>query len=104
MPNPNSVVTVSFQPIQIITWVVIGLIAGFLAGILVQGRGFRPFTSIAVGLIGALIGGVLFNLFGLNNSISPELQGGITLRYIDMIVAFIGSLLFLAAFGRRRFF
>ena len=89
----NNAVTITFVPQQIVTWLIIGLIAGFLASILVRGRRLGTVSSIVIGLVGALIGGLLFTLLGIQ--VSPELAGGITLRYIDIIIAFIGAVIVL---------
>ncbi|WP_315779236.1 MULTISPECIES: GlsB/YeaQ/YmgE family stress response membrane protein [unclassified Bradyrhizobium] len=76
------------------TWLVVGLIGGGLAGILVKRRraGFRLLTNIGLGCVGALIGGVLFNLFGLFPG-----MGSIVISLRDVIAAFVGSLVLLAA-------
>lgn len=98
----NTPVTVTFVPEQIITWLIIGLVAGFLASILLRGRRYNTLTSIIIGLIGAVIGGFLFNALGI--VVSPNLYSGITIRYIDIIVAFIGAiilLVILSVFWRR---
>lgn len=100
----DAAVTVTFVPQQIVTWLIIGLIAGYLSSLLIRGdRRVSPFTAVAVGLVGALLGGVLFSF--LRIPISPALNDGVTLRYIDIIVAFVGALLFLVVLGgtRRRF-
>ncbi|GIL12547.1 MAG: hypothetical protein BroJett038_12670 [Chloroflexota bacterium] len=90
-------ITVTFVPEQIITWLIIGLIAGLLASILVRGRRFGLWGSILVGLVGALIGGLLFTALGIQ--ISPALTEGITIRYIDILVAFIGAVIVLILVG-----
>jgi uncharacterized membrane protein YeaQ/YmgE (transglycosylase-associated protein family) len=64
----NNAVTVTFVPQQIITWLIIGLIAGFLASILIRGRNVGTVSSIIIGLVGALIGGLLFTLLGIQVS------------------------------------
>jgi uncharacterized membrane protein YeaQ/YmgE (transglycosylase-associated protein family) len=43
----------------IIAWIIIGAIAGWLAGKIVDGTGFGPIMDIVVGVIGAFIGGYL---------------------------------------------
>lgn len=99
----NQPVTVTFVPEYVITWLIVGLIAGFLASILLRGRRYNTATSIIIGLIGAVVGGFLFNALGIQ--VSPALAGGITIRYIDIIVAFIGAIIVLAIVGvfwRRR--
>ncbi len=100
MDNP---VTVTFVPSQIITWIIIGIIAGFLAGVIVRGRRFGLLTSIIIGLVGALIGGFLFTVL----RIQPPafLNGDITIKLSDIIISFVGAvivLLIAGLFYRRR--
>lgn len=98
----NNAVTVTFVPEQVVTWLIIGLIAGFLASVLVRGRRLSTLSSIIIGLVGAVVGGLIFSLLGIQ--VSPALAGGITLRYIDIIIAFIGAVIVLvlaSAFWRR---
>lgn len=45
---------------------IIGAIAGWLAGTLVKGRGFGLIVDIIVGIVGAFIGGWMFGLLGLS--------------------------------------
>jgi len=49
----------------IILFIVIGLIAGWLAGVLVKGGGFGILGDIVVGVLGAVIGGYLFGVVGI---------------------------------------
>jgi uncharacterized membrane protein YeaQ/YmgE (transglycosylase-associated protein family) len=46
-------------------WIVIGLLAGWLAGKLTRGRSFGCLANLLLGLIGAVIGGWLFTLAGI---------------------------------------
>ena len=50
----------------IIAWLIIGAIAGFLAGKIVKGGGFGLVVDIILGIVGAFIGGWLFGLMGLS--------------------------------------
>jgi uncharacterized membrane protein YeaQ/YmgE (transglycosylase-associated protein family) len=50
----------------IIAWVIIGAIAGWLAGTLVKGGGFGLIGDIVVGIVGAFIGGWLSGLLGIS--------------------------------------
>jgi uncharacterized membrane protein YeaQ/YmgE (transglycosylase-associated protein family) len=50
----------------IIAWLLIGAIAGWLAGMLVKGGGFGLIGDIVVGIIGAVLGGWLAGLLGLH--------------------------------------
>ena len=52
----------AFEPRGLISWIIIGLIAGFLAGKLMKGTGYGIVGDIIVGLVGALVGGFLANL------------------------------------------
>ena len=69
----------------IISWILIGLIAGWLAHTLLGGRG-GIFGNIAVGLVGAMFGGFLFEK--LNLQVMPDFWG-------NLITATIGAVLFL---------
>jgi uncharacterized membrane protein YeaQ/YmgE (transglycosylase-associated protein family) len=90
----NQPVTVTFVPEQIVTWLFIGLLAGYLASVLVRGRKMSIGGSIIVGLVGALIGGLIFTL--LQIQVPAALSAGITIRYIDILVSFIGAVIVLA--------
>ena len=46
-------------------WILIGLVAGWLAGLAFRGKGFGCITDIVLGLVGSVIGGWLFNHFGI---------------------------------------
>ena len=85
--------------VELVVWLIVGMLAGSLTGLVVTRKkeGFGRYANLGVGLAGALIGGFLFDLLkidlGLAN-ISVSLQ--------DLLSAFVGSLLFLAAlvYGR----
>lgn len=82
----------------ILAWLIIGLIAGFLAKYAVPGEGPGGLLGdLVVGIVGALIGGFIFSLFG---------GVGITgINLYSILVAFVGSvilLLLLRALSRRR--
>jgi uncharacterized membrane protein YeaQ/YmgE (transglycosylase-associated protein family) len=78
---------------QIVVWIIIGLLGGSLAGPIItrERKGFGILRNLGVGLVGALVGGLVFRLFG----IFPGLDKiAISLR--DVVAALIGSLLVLA--------
>jgi len=79
---------------QIIVWLLIGAIAGTLAGAMVKRskKGFGVFSNLGIGLVGALIGGALFRLFRLDLGL-----GIISISLEDIVAAFAGSVLFLIA-------
>ena len=75
----------------IISWIILGLIAGFIGSKIVdkQGQGF--WLNIALGIIGALVGGFLFDIFGAT---------GVTgLNIWSMIVAIVGSVVVLLVYN-----
>ena len=49
-----------------LSWVLVGLVAGFLASKIVNQHGESVFTTILLGIVGALVGGYLFQLAGIN--------------------------------------
>jgi uncharacterized membrane protein YeaQ/YmgE (transglycosylase-associated protein family) len=59
---------VHLDPGGLIAWPVIGAIAGWLAGQFVRGGGVGPVGDVVVGVVGALIGGVLLTVLDLGGS------------------------------------
>jgi uncharacterized membrane protein YeaQ/YmgE (transglycosylase-associated protein family) len=51
---------------SIIVWLIIGAIAGWLAGLIVQGGGFGLIGDIIVGIVGAFVAGFLFPRLGIH--------------------------------------
>ena len=77
---------------DVVVWIVVGMLAGTLAGLIVKRRkaGYGHLANLGLGLLGALIGGYLFDLFG----IAPGLDNvSISLR--DIVAALFGALLLL---------
>lgn len=70
----------------IIGWLIVGLVAGALAGNVMKGGGFGILGDIVVGLIGAMVGGFLMSFFVQGNT---GMLGSI-------IVAFIGACVLIA--------
>jgi uncharacterized membrane protein YeaQ/YmgE (transglycosylase-associated protein family) len=104
-PSPlDQTIIVQFTLGSALTAIIIGIVSGFLASLFVRGRTMNVLSTMVVGLLGALVGNFLFGL--LNVPISPALLDGITLRFIDIVVSFIGAVLILifvlALFGSRR--
>ena len=74
----------------ILSWILVGLVAGWLAGVVMKGGGYGVLGDIIVGIIGAVVGGFLaVALFGL-----PGATTGFNLPTI--VVAFIGSIIVIA--------
>jgi uncharacterized membrane protein YeaQ/YmgE (transglycosylase-associated protein family) len=71
----------------ILSWLVVGLIAGWLAGMVMRGGGYGIVGDIVAGIVGALVGGYLAStLFGV-----PSAVNGINVTSI--LVAFIGAVI-----------
>jgi uncharacterized membrane protein YeaQ/YmgE (transglycosylase-associated protein family) len=81
------------SPDEVITWLIVGALAGSLAGMIVKGRraGFGRLPNLGIGLMGALIGGFLFKVLHINLG----LAGAITVTSEEVVAALVGSLLFL---------
>ena len=80
-----------------LAWIILGLIAGFIASKLVNKRGEGAVLDIILGIVGAFVGGWLFNTFG---------GAGVTgLNLYSMMVAVIGAVVVLVVYhalaGRR---
>jgi uncharacterized membrane protein YeaQ/YmgE (transglycosylase-associated protein family) len=79
---------------SILAWIVLGLIAGFIGSKLVNKSGEGVLLDIILGIVGAVIGGWVFNLFG---------AAGVTgLNLYSLLVAVIGSVLFLVVYHALR--
>ncbi|HEY2709856.1 MAG TPA: GlsB/YeaQ/YmgE family stress response membrane protein [Caulobacteraceae bacterium] len=81
----------------VIAWLVLGLIAGFIASKIVNHTGSGLVMDIVLGVVGALVGGFLFSMFG---------AAGVTgFNIYSMLVAVVGAVVFLwvyhALIGRR---
>ena len=70
-----------------LAWIVLGLIAGFIGSKIVNKRGEGIFLDIILGIVGAVVGGYLFRLFGAS---------GVTgLNLYSILVAIVGAILVL---------
>ena len=79
---------------QLIVLIVMGLVCGSIAGLILtrERKGFGLVRNMGLGLAGAIVGGLLFRLIGL----LPGLDK-ISISLRDVVAAFIGSLIVLAA-------
>ena len=75
---------------SIIAWVILGLIAGFIASKIVNKSGEGFFLDIVLGIVGAIVGGFIFSLFG---------AGGVTgFNLYSMFVAIVGAIVVLVVY------
>ena len=67
----------------------IGGIAGWLAGLLVQGTGFGLVGDIVVGILGALIASVLFPYFGMALIFGGGVLGAVIMAFIGAVILLV---------------
>jgi uncharacterized membrane protein YeaQ/YmgE (transglycosylase-associated protein family) len=81
---------------SILAWIILGLLAGFIGSKLVNKTGEGVVLDVVLGIVGAVVGGFLFNRFGAS---------GVTgLNIYSLFVAVVGAVLLLVAYHaiRRR--
>ncbi|MEB3317038.1 MAG: GlsB/YeaQ/YmgE family stress response membrane protein [Cyanobacteriota bacterium] len=69
---------------SVVWFLLVGVIAGWLAGVLVKGGGFGLIGDLVVGIIGALLGGLLFS--GLAGAAGGGLLGSILVATLGAVV------------------
>lgn len=82
---------------SIVAWVILGLIAGFIASKVVNRSGGNLVLDLILGVVGAFVGGFLFTRFG-----GPDVSG---LNLVSILVATVGAIVVLVIYhavtGRR---
>ncbi len=73
----------------LIITLIVGAIAGWLAGIVVRGTGFGLIGDIVIGIIGALIASFLFPELGLTLTLGGGILGAIIMAYIGAVILLI---------------
>ena len=71
-----------------VSWIIVGLIAGAIAGRLVRGRGLGCLMDVVVGIVGAFVGGFVLSLF-----VAPGTSYGF---FGSLLVAILGAVILLA--------
>ena len=71
---------------NLILFLIIGGIAGWLAGLIMKGRGFGVMANVCIGIVGSVLGGFVFRLLGL------AAQGAVG----ELVTATVGAVLLLA--------
>jgi len=71
----------------ILSWIIVGLIAGFLAGQVMRGGGYGVIGDIIIGVIGGVLGGwIAFYFFDIGDTMSG-------INVVSILVAFAGAIL-----------
>jgi uncharacterized membrane protein YeaQ/YmgE (transglycosylase-associated protein family) len=85
--------------VGILSWIIVGLIAGWLAGLVMRGGGYGVIGDIIVGIVGGILGGFIAGtVFGIPNAVNG-------FNVTSIIIAFIGAVILVAilrAFSRGR--
>jgi uncharacterized membrane protein YeaQ/YmgE (transglycosylase-associated protein family) len=81
------VLAAALNPGGLVAWIVIGLLAGWLAGVIMPGKGFGLIGDLIIGLVGAFLGGLLINL------LVPDANFGF---WGSLVVALIGACVLVA--------
>ena len=88
--------------VEIVVWIIVGMLAGSLTGLALKRnkKGFGWYVNLGIGMVGALIGGFLFDLLNIDLGLA-----NISVSLQDIVSAFVGSLIFLAVliFVRKRY-
>lgn len=87
MSFASLVLAAVLQPGGIVAWIIIGLLAGWLAGVIMPGKGFGLIGDLIIGLVGAFIGGLLMNI------LTPDQTFGF---WGSFVVALIGACILVA--------
>jgi uncharacterized membrane protein YeaQ/YmgE (transglycosylase-associated protein family) len=74
----------------IIAWLILGLVAGFIGSKIINKSGEGFFLDIALGIVGAVVGGWLFSFFGA--------RGVTGLNIYSLLVAVLGAIVLLLAY------
>src|SRR5205085_12670322 len=90
------VLAAALNPGGLVAWLVIGLVAGWLAGVIMPGKGFGLIGDLIIGIVGAFLGGLILNL------VVPDATFGF---WGSLLVALIVACILVAIFhsiaGRR---
>ena len=81
------VLAAALNPGGLVAWIIIGLVAGWLAGVIMPGKGFGLVGDLIIGLVGAFVGGLIVNL------VAPDATFGF---WSSLLVALIGACILVA--------
>jgi uncharacterized membrane protein YeaQ/YmgE (transglycosylase-associated protein family) len=74
----------------ILSWIIVGMMAGWLAGVMMRDHPYDLFTTVLIGMFGAVLGGFIAGaMFGISDPIS-------IFNLTTLIIAFIGAVLTVA--------
>jgi uncharacterized membrane protein YeaQ/YmgE (transglycosylase-associated protein family) len=83
------VITINLPLDTLLIWILVGLVAGFLASHIVLGHGLGVLADVVVGVLGAIVGGSLANSLQVHVAVDGHPMVS------EMIVAFLGAVILL---------
>jgi uncharacterized membrane protein YeaQ/YmgE (transglycosylase-associated protein family) len=88
-----AIFAMTLNPGGIVAWLVVGLVAGWLAARFVGGGGYGLFGDIVLGLVGALVGGLLFGLLRGDDGMAGDagLWGSIGVAFLGSCALLLGA-------------
>jgi uncharacterized membrane protein YeaQ/YmgE (transglycosylase-associated protein family) len=84
---------------DIITWLIVGLVAGVMASIVVKGSGYGLVGDIIIGIVGAFVGGYAFRALNIATPFSG-LAGTIFVAFVGAVILLLGLRLIRSATKR----
>jgi len=83
---------VDFTLSQLVVWLVVGALIGALLGATIRrkAKGYSPWSNLLVGLVGAVIGGLVWRLFKIDLGL-----GAVSVSVEDLVGALLGAIAFL---------
>ena len=88
-----AIFALALNPGGIVAWLVVGLVAGWLAAKVVGGGGYGLFGDIVLGLLGALVGGLLFGLLRGDDGVVGDagFWGSIAVAFLGACALLLGA-------------
>lgn len=88
-----AIFAIALNPGGIVAWLVVGLVAGWLAAKVMGGGGYGLFGDIILGLVGALLGGLLFGLLRGDGGVAGDagLWGSIGVAFLGACAFLLGA-------------
>jgi uncharacterized membrane protein YeaQ/YmgE (transglycosylase-associated protein family) len=71
---------------SLVVLILVGIVAGFLAGLVVMGRGRGWFWNLIIGILGALIGGWLFNVLHIPLNLGAAIVNQIVIAFVGAVI------------------
>jgi uncharacterized membrane protein YeaQ/YmgE (transglycosylase-associated protein family) len=74
---------------SLLVWAIVGLIAGWLASLIMGGKGLGRF--VVIGMVGSIVGGYLFSIFGINIPIANYWIREVLMAAVGAVVVIVAA-------------